>query len=228
MKKRIIPVLAAAGMLLLQGCAGGSVTESTIEISKKGAVTQTSIGTLDADYYDSDELKSYVEDQIDAYNESEDAIGSVKLKKYKYSASDSSVKLVLKFSDDETYADFEQMTFFTGTVEEAKAAGYAFDVTLITPQEAQSEDASGDASGDDAAASEAEESGDASADAAVSDGTQDLALSGTENVVILQESYHVTVPGEILYVTQGACSVVSDDTASVDADGADLVYIIYE
>ena len=240
MRKTIIPVLIAAGMLLLQGCGSGTVTESTIEISRKGTVKQTTIGTLDSDYYDSDELKSYVKDQVDSYNDDEDAAGTVKLKKYKYKKSDQSVKIILKFSDDETYADFEQMPFFIGTADEAEAAGYDFAVTLIAAADAPSADetASGDASGDtsgdssgDITDASADASGDASGDAsadASADSTASLGLSGEETVVILQESYNVTVPGEVLYVTDGTCAMVSEDTVAVTADADELVYIIYE
>ena len=221
MKKKILPALFMAGMLLLQGCGGSSATESTIEISSKGVVTQTTIETLDAEYYDSDELKSYVQDQVDEYNEESTAAGTVKLKKFKYSASEGTVTLVLKFSDADTYADFEWLTFFVGTVDEAKAAGYEFSVTLIPYEDAPDADETLQESGDAV-------QGAASSDAQVFDGTQGMGLSGEENVVILQESYQVAVPGDVLYVTDGACSVVSDDTVAVDASQNDLIYIIYE
>ena len=226
MKKAIL-VFLTAGMLLLQACGNSSVTESTIEIKKDGSVLQTTIETLDETYYDGDEFESYAQEAVDAFNDAGSAEGTVTLKKCSYSESDGAVTLILSFTDAQTYTAFEQKQLFCGTVHEAKTEGYDFYISLITAEEAQaaeSADASADASGD--------ASGDASADETesivVEDAALALGLTGEENVIILEESYHVTVPGTILYVTEDACSMVSDDTVSVDADQAELIYIIYE
>ncbi len=69
--KKILSVLLAAAMVMALSACGGSKyepTESGIFVKRDGTVIDAAIETFDKDHYSKDELKSYVEEQVVAYN----------------------------------------------------------------------------------------------------------------------------------------------------------------
>ncbi len=213
MKKFMSMILVfALTASVLTGCGGFKTDESAIKVNKNGSVIQATIDTLDQDYYDSDELKEYVEGLVSAYLAENDA--TIKMTKFK--VSDDVVTMYMTYDNAETYSDFNGTTLFVGTVAEALAAGYDFDSTFYTITNGASADA--DSSGN------ASISGNASGDAVSGDVTDTL----DANVVILSESISVTVPGTITYVSANGTKMTSSKSVSIDNDASELTYIVYE
>ena len=213
MKKFMSMILVfALTASVLTGCGGFKTDESAIKVNKNGSVIQATIDTLDQDYYDSDELKEYVEGLVSAYLAENDA--TIKMTKFK--VSDDVVTMYMTYDNAETYSDFNGTTLFVGTVAEALAAGYDFDTTFYTITNGASADA--DSSGN------ASISGNASGDAVSGDVTDTL----DANVVILSESISVTVPGTITYVSANGTKMTSLKSVSIDNDASELTYIVYE
>ncbi len=124
----LIPAVLLTTMLI--GCYGGNddLNETTILISGKGEITHHIVETFDKSYYNEDELRSQINDQIEEYCKSKNDDKLVKLKELKILDGKATAELIFKnFSD---YAAFNEVDFFYGTIEEAMAGGYTTDVTL--------------------------------------------------------------------------------------------------
>lgn len=120
-------LLAATCVLstvLLAGCGTDYYTkESTVFVEKNKSIVATDVEEFDTDSYDEDELKKYVEETIDSFNDSND--GSLKLKKL--TVEDGSASLTIKYKNADEYTSFSGTEIFVGTIAEALAAGYDFD-----------------------------------------------------------------------------------------------------
>ncbi len=223
--------LSAVG---LSACGELNSDESAIKLTKKGEILTCSVEELDKDFYDEEELKDYVNETVEEYlAENEDA--SVKVQKL--SVSDGIAKLNMKYDSADTYASFNNVTFYVGTVAKALAAGYEFEGSFASITDGASSDAAASAWSEYAASlSEDEESADASGDASgdISDvsagdlsGTSILATSLEYNVLVVSENALVTVPGDIIYVSAGNTKMTASDTVRISgSDG--LTYIIYQ
>ena len=69
MRRKIgITLSMLLGLSLLCGCGNKlDVEESTVYVQKNGSVISTDIEDFSADYYDEDELKDYIGDEISSY-----------------------------------------------------------------------------------------------------------------------------------------------------------------
>ena len=123
MKRHIIILLSVIFTLLLFTGCGYDADESTLYILKNGKVVSTDIDTFDSSEYSEEELKAFVNEAVDAYNEE---AGEKRVKVRKFKAEEGMVKLILGYESVEDYAAFNGFTAFCGTIEEAKAAGYTF------------------------------------------------------------------------------------------------------
>lgn len=110
----------------LYGCADSENSEdvTTVSIDKSGKVTGTIVETLDKEYYDIEELKTIIDADIAQYNEQ---AGEDKIILESTDMNEQLAKAKITYADGESYAAFNDMIFFTGTVEEASAAGYEID-----------------------------------------------------------------------------------------------------
>lgn len=124
--KKIISVgllcLLAAG--LFSAC-GNSLTadRDTVYVQKKGKIICAAISEFDKDYYDAEELRKYIEERVQAYQE-EHGKNSVGIEEF--TVEDKVAKLYMKYKDCESYQDFNEVTLFSGTVPQALAAGFNF------------------------------------------------------------------------------------------------------
>ncbi|MCI8300555.1 MAG: hypothetical protein HFI69_09420 [Lachnospiraceae bacterium] len=96
----------------------------TVYVQKRGAIISAAIADFDKDYYDEEELKSFVEERVEAYQE-EHGKNSVKIDEF--SVEERVAKLYMKYDGYENYQDFNEVKLFTGTVPQALAAGFDFD-----------------------------------------------------------------------------------------------------
>lgn len=124
--KKIISIslacLLAAG--LFSACGDSLVADrDTVYVQKKGKIICAAISDFDKDYYDEGELKSYVEERVQAY-QTEHGDKSVEIDEF--TVDDKVAKLYMKYKDCDTYQDFNEVTLFSGTVPQALAAGFTF------------------------------------------------------------------------------------------------------
>lgn len=120
MKKlsQLIVVLMAAVMMV--GCANASVAEqgNTVQIEKDGSITGTLADVLDQSYYDAEELKSMIVEEIAEANNSQ---GSAAVELSDYKCDDAgNVKVKIKYTNSEAYMAFNGGTFFSGDAVTAK------------------------------------------------------------------------------------------------------------
>lgn len=132
LKKRIIisPITALIVLCLLTGCSKGNndLNETTLIINGKGEITHHIVESFDKSYYNEDELRSEINDEIEEYCSSKGDDKLVKLKDLKIL--DGMASAELTFKDYSDYAAFNEVDLFYGTIEEAIAADYPTDVTL--------------------------------------------------------------------------------------------------
>ncbi|MCI5917758.1 MAG: hypothetical protein MRZ75_00290 [Roseburia sp.] len=131
MRRKIgITLSMLLGLSLLCGCGNKlDVEESTVYVQKNGSVISTDIEDFSADYYDEDELKDYIGDEISSYT-SENGKKSVSLESV--SVKDSVAKLTMKYKTAEDYTNFNGVELYTGTIVKAMAAGYDFGVDFVS------------------------------------------------------------------------------------------------
>uniref|UniRef100_UPI004055F7EE hypothetical protein n=1 Tax=Agathobacter sp. TaxID=2021311 RepID=UPI004055F7EE len=133
-KKKAFPLIpvAASGVAVILACAfllvscgsGYDADTSTVFVKEDGKIVTVDVEEFDEGTYSESELKSYVQECIDLYNEE----NADSVKKKKLSIKDNTATLVLEFADRNAYEAFYGIELFCGTVAEALENGYAFDV----------------------------------------------------------------------------------------------------
>ena len=110
-------------IIVLSGCGSYNAARSkvtTIAVNRGGVVVNAIVEDFSKSYYDVAELKKTVTAEINSYNS---AKGDDLIKLKKLAQDDSQVRVVMTFHSAEDFADFNQETFFYGTVESAKEGG---------------------------------------------------------------------------------------------------------
>lgn len=116
---------------LLSGCSQQTDVEtSTVFIEKKGSVVSVDVEKFDKDYYEAEELETYIEKQVDEYD-GED--GSVE--KSSFDVKDGVAKLKMRYGSYEDYEKFNGIEFYIGSVVTAQAEGYDFDTEFYSVSE---------------------------------------------------------------------------------------------
>lgn len=218
MKKLTVPGLFLAGVLLCCGCGVKSDADiTTLYVEGNGKIEELTVEAFDKDYYDEEELKTYIDKEVDSYKKG-GGTGSVKVKKC--TVKDQVVKLLMEYDSAESYASFNDTEFYTGTILKAQADGYEFDLDFYAPQKEDTKKEK---------VSDTEETvGSVQEAVAISD----VLAEDDNKVVILQQDTAVEVKGEILYVSEHV-EVTGKNTANVSGEGADSTdakpaYIIYK
>ncbi|MCC8142292.1 MAG: hypothetical protein LIO56_07170 [Lachnospiraceae bacterium] len=216
---RKLAVILCFALLLpcvLTACGRSSSDDSKVELTKRGRIFEYAVEDFSASNYDSKEMDDFVDDAIKAYKE--DNKGRIKVKKNRVRKE--TAYLTLRYNNADTYAGFNQVECFDGTMEEALMAGYEFDMdfTRVSEPEAESEDASAVTS----TSSTVTVSGD------VVTGDEEL------KVFIIETDMDVTVPGDVqyYYTSYGVSNLTDKDTVGVyiDADIVgenNVVYVLY-
>lgn len=247
-KAAVLPLLAAS-LCVLTSCGSTAVTENTIELEKGGKVVEYIVEDFEASYYDADEMKSFIDTQVEAYLEDSD--GSIKISKDK--VEDGVAYVTITYDSADTYADFTGTVLYAGDVLQAQTAGYAFDTDFISADDTdaavQDEDSSADAEEEAGTADEDNLSGEAEDESAADaeeqeetsseiEGTVIVASSAISASVVLEEDdlkvliidtdVAVIVPGTIRYVSAEGVTITGSNTVSVQISGDTPAYIIYE
>lgn len=197
--------LLSTGMILvmvcmvLSGCgAAKDADTNTLFVEKDNSIIEVSVGAFDKDYYDEDEFKDYVKDEVAAYK---DGGGSGTVKFKKLSVEEETAKLNMKYSDYKAYTEFVGDELFAGTVVEALAEGYEFDVDFNIVKDAKIKD---------------------------SVSASDVTENSDYKAVVVKKATDVSVHGTICYVSDGV-KVKDESTAAVEESAeAGFSYIIYK
>ncbi len=200
----ILSVLLCMG--ILSGCGRKTnVDTSTVFIDKKGKVTSVDVEGLDRDYYDEEELESYITEHVAEYTQK----NGDTVEKVSFGVTEGVAKLQMEYDSCEDYTGFNGIELYQGTVLSAQAEGYDFDTEFYSV-------------GDD---SEEEGAGKALK-------KEDVLADDDNKVVIIKANVNVQVPGSILYVSAQDTKVMDRKTVSITGEGADeeaeLTYIIYK
>lgn len=130
MKKAIIAMFGIVAALCLVACNQNNpekIGATTLSVDKEGKVFETIVEDFSMPQYDKEELSLAIAEDVAAYN-SENGIDTVKLEYF--NVENGIVKVQLAYRQASDYEEFNNAQFFNGTIEEALAAGYTFDVIL--------------------------------------------------------------------------------------------------
>lgn len=125
MRKKII-ALALLTSLFLSGCGADGDT-SQLTIDKEGAVKSYIVEAFTASYYDTEELQTSVNEDINYFNEKYEET-AVELTDFVFE--EGVVKATIEYQNADIYEEFNEETLFLGTIEEALAEKYDAEVTL--------------------------------------------------------------------------------------------------
>lgn len=174
MKNRIAYMTLGAVICvgMIAGC-GTNIDSDTnmVYVDKKGAVTSVDVEVLDADYYNEEELKEFINDEVTVYTQEH---GKKSVKVDSITVQDQNAKLIMKYETTDDYTDFNGIDLYQGKVVKALAEGYDFNADFYSVEEGS---VSGNASRDDIYAAD------------------DL------KVVIIKANTDVQVDGTICYVS---------------------------
>lgn len=176
---------------LLAGCGKDYKTqESTVFILKNGKIVTTDVEEF-SDTYDKTALETYINDTIKAYVD-ENGKDTVKLEEL--TVENNKATLIIEYASAQDYMNFNGIELFTGSVVEALAAGYSFDVDF--------------ASIDDGKATEC---------------TKDEIIDSSDlKVAIFKGACNVNVSGTILYASVEDTKLVDKETIAI-AKGNNLL-----
>lgn len=113
---------------LLSGCGSSyDADSSTVFILKKGKVAATDVENFDEEEFSKSELEDYVKNEIQEYA-SENGKNSIKLKTL--SVQENQASLTLTYGSAEDYSNFTGIELYSGSIIDALAEGYSFDVSF--------------------------------------------------------------------------------------------------
>ena len=129
MSKKIIAMVFILLMVMLSGCGAISkATTSTIYINTKGKVSSVTVEALPAQQYSEEDLKNLIDLSIAEYNSGQD---EEKIKLDGFKVKGDQARLTMSYATSLDYEGFNGRVLFWGTVSEAIAAGYKFDMDFI-------------------------------------------------------------------------------------------------
>ena len=186
----------AFAILLFAMIAGGcgqsyEAEASTLFVLKDGKIISTDVEAFDENTYDKEGLTSYVEEAVEAYN-SENGKDSVKVKRL--DVKEGTATLILEYASAADYAGFNGIELYTGSVAEALAAGYSFDVEFAKLTDGNASVCKVD----------------------------DIVGNGDYKVVIIKGNTNVHVNGTIAYASTMNTTYVDDSTIAIQ-EGTNLL-----
>ena len=126
---RVLTLILLAACLLA-GCSfPGGATRTTLSIDENGRLTEDIVEDLNGEDYTAEELQSFVESSLAAYNPAEEE----KIKLLSCRVENGSVKISLQYESVEDYAAYNQIICFQGTLKQAEDAGYSLDRSWLEP-----------------------------------------------------------------------------------------------
>lgn len=137
----LILVLGIVLLLLLNNIDYTETDTDTVYILKDGKIVSTDIENFDEKVYDKEKLGSYVQNVIDTYNSKN---GEDMLIQNSYQVEGNKAMLVLEYANADVYEDINGVELFTGTIAEAKSAGYDFKTNFVELKDDKTVEATAD------------------------------------------------------------------------------------
>lgn len=137
----LILVVGIVLLLLLNNIDYTETDTDTVYILKDGKIVSTDIEDFDESVYDKDKLGAYVQEVIDTYNSKN---GEDMLVQNSYQVEGNKAVLVLEYANADVYEDINGVELFTGTIAEAKSAGYDFKADFVELKDDKTVEASAD------------------------------------------------------------------------------------
>ncbi len=125
--RSIAPFIALS--VILCGCGSEDSRETRITIDKDGVITSTIYDDFLEEYYDISELEDMATREISYYNSEYDS-PKITLSDSK-ATDDGEVMLSMQFDSYVDYSHFNQVTFFYGTLADAKESGFTISDNLL-------------------------------------------------------------------------------------------------
>lgn len=127
MKKPAI-LLVLSLMCLMQGCNSSKEADrETIEIKKDGSIVETVRESFEEEYYNIEELESYISSAVAAYNED---FGEIRIEMDKCGVKGKIAEAVMKYESMDDYMGFNDMEIFVGDLSELADTSYHASVNL--------------------------------------------------------------------------------------------------
>ena len=192
-KRALLPIFILS--VALTGCSA-LADSSSLVLNKKGVLTQTIVEEWDQEQYDKKELQEQIETEIKAYDQ--------KIKLNSIRTKETKVTVKMTYQDLASYAEYNQVILFQGTVAQCQAAGYLLEGEFKT------------------------------ADGEAVDRTQVLNAGDACTVLVFQEPLSVKLPGRILYCSNSLEIISGKEVkASLEENSTGFllsnpVYVIYK
>lgn len=123
--------LTLLSILFLVGCGEGQ-KESLMSIDKDGMVKSYIVEDFTASYYDAEELKASVSEDILSFNEeSEETV----IELTKFQAEEGVLRATIEYKNAEIYEEFNEETLFVGSIEAALEKGYKINASFYSIQD---------------------------------------------------------------------------------------------
>lgn len=187
--------LLTAGALSLSACSIGE-EESQVSLLKDGTVSTTIAEEFDKSYYDKDELQQMILEEAASYNRS---TGTGAISVDKVSVEDGVAKVKITYAGSEDYAAFNDGVFFTGSVQEAQAAGYDLNKVLSS-----------------------------TTDRLATVGMSDMLAMTDVKILITDMKEPVVLNGKAAYISSNVTVDKKLKTVSFDEASEGLAYILYK
>lgn len=128
-KIRNIAFLLLVSVIMVTGCSEEKLDANIDTVYIEGAeIIGALVEPFDKPYYNRDELQGFVESELALYNSE---IGYAGIIVNNFELTNQAAKLYLKYNSYVDYANFNDLEFFVGTINEALAAGYKFDEAFV-------------------------------------------------------------------------------------------------
>lgn len=199
-RQRLKAVLAAGAVcILLCACTEGSnvTKETTVKVEQDGTIKNTIIENFDETLYSGEELQSMILKEVSAFNS---GTGGKSISIEKVEVSENQTEVVLIYAGASVYEEFNEVTFFNGTMREFYDSG--IETAGITFHTKNNEVY----------------------------GMEELLKFEENRIIVLEKSkiegtIKVETPAKILYVSDNV-EFLSNKSARISEDTEDLAYII--
>lgn len=136
-KKWSIFLMGIFVLFALTGCQNQTPLQSTgVLVDQEGAIEGTIVSSFTESFFELEELKALILEEIDEYNmlEGEDRISLTEAV-----IREEDVVVRLQYASYKDYSSYNEVPFFVGTLEEAVAEGYSFGEQLYEDVEDMSQ-----------------------------------------------------------------------------------------
>jgi len=192
-------LLAGAVCIFLCSCSMTSdeTKETTVKIEQDGTITNTIIENFDASLYSADNLQNMMLDEVSAFNSTS---GGKSISIDKVEALEDQIEVVMTYAGASVYGEFNEVTFFYGTMKEFYDTGIEKDGIVFHTKD-------GDAYG-----------------------MEEILKMEDHQIIVLEKAksegtIKVETPSKILYASDNA-EFLSGKSVRISADTTDLAYII--